>query len=50
MALCADEGDASGMLAMEEGKVKKAPKDSNEAQFLENSLIKIGQLLGLCFG
>ena len=48
MALCSADPDAGGMLAMEEGK--KSSKDSNEALFLENSLIKIGSLLGLCFG
>jgi len=32
------------------GKKKRKVKDGNEAVLLEQSLTKIGKLLGLCFG
>ena len=49
MALCGDDDQGEGVLAFGKKKKKKADGD-NEAQLLETSLIKIGKLLGLCFG
>lgn len=42
----------AGILAVDSKKAKKRKKEknSNEAAVLEDSMIKIGRLLGLCFG
>ena len=49
MALCnEDELMNAGVLTNMSKKKKKV--ENNEAQFLEDSLFKIGRLLGLCFG
>lgn len=56
MALCSDEDLDQGILATMNKKNKKSKKQmreelkNNEAMILESSLVKIGRLLGLCFG